>query len=203
MWEFLSSHALEILGVVLGIIYLIFELKAWWPLWIVSIIMPINSLFVYFNAGLYADFAIDIYYVLAAVYGLIVWLRGSRSADGLKKEALPITKTPVQWMPILSAIFAVLFVAIAFVLKTWTNSTVPWADSFTTALSVIALWMLARKWIEQWWLWFVVDAASTALYVYKGIYFYAGLYLLYTILAVYGFYKWRRMMEAQKAVSAS
>ena len=61
MWEYLSTHALEILGVVLGIIYLIFEMKAWWPLWIISIIMPINSLFVYYQAGLYADFAIDIY----------------------------------------------------------------------------------------------------------------------------------------------
>ena len=59
--EYLCSHALEILGVVLGIIYLIFEMKAWWPLWIISIIMPINSLFVYFKAGLYADYAIDIY----------------------------------------------------------------------------------------------------------------------------------------------
>ena len=48
MWEYLSTHALEILGVVLGIIYLIFEMKAWWPLWIISIIMPINSLFVYY-----------------------------------------------------------------------------------------------------------------------------------------------------------
>lgn len=188
MWEFLGAHALEIFGLVLGITYLIFELKAWWPLWIISIIMPINSLFVYFKAGLYADFAIDIYYVLAAVYGLIVWLRGTG-----KKKKLPITATPLKAYPILLAVFAVLFVGIAFVLKTWTNSTVPWADSFTTALSIIAMWMLSRKWIEQWWVWFIVDAASSGLYIYKGIYFYAGLYLLYTALAAYGYFKWRKM----------
>lgn len=196
MWDFLVQHALEIVGVILGVTYLIFELKAWWPLWIISIIMPVNSLFVYFRAGLYADFAIDIYYVLAAVYGLIVWLRGSGGRD---RKELPISTTPIRAWPVLAAISAALLVGIAMMLKEWTPSTVPWSDAFTTALSIIGMWMLSRKWIEQWWVWFVVDAASSALYIYKGIYFYAGLYLLYTVLAAYGYFKWRRMME--KSVS--
>ena len=55
--------------------------------------------------------------------------------------------------------------------------------------------MLARKWIEQWWVWAVVDAVSTALYIYKGIPFYAALYGLYTVLAVYGYFKWKRKMN--------
>ena len=188
MLEYLSSHALEILGVVLGIIYLIFEMQAWWPLWIISIIMPINSLFVYFKAGLYADFAIDIYYVLAAIYGLIVWLKGK------KKKDLPIVRTPVKDWLIYAPVLALLFVGIAFVLINWTNSTVPWADSFTTALSVIALWMLAHKQIEQWWVWFVVDLVSAALYFYKGIPFYGGLYFLYTVLAVVGYFQWKKKL---------
>lgn len=193
MLEYLSSHALEILGVVLGIIYLIFEMKAWWPLWIISIIMPINSLFVYFKAGLYADFAIDIYYVLAAIYGLIVWLRGKRVKDGAKEE-LPIVRTGAKSWAVYAGIFTVLFVGIAMVLIHWTNSTVPWADSFTTALSVIALWMLAHKQIEQWWVWFVVDLVSAALYFYKGIPFYGGLYFLYTVLAVVGYFQWKKKL---------
>ena len=188
MWDYLSTHALEILGVVLGIIYLIFEMKAWWPLWIISIIMPINSLFVYFKAGLYADFAIDIYYVPAAIYGLIVWLKGK------KKKDLPIVRTPVKDWLIYAPVFALLFVGIAFVLIHWTNSTVPWADSFTTALSVIARWMLAHKQIEQWWVWFVVDLVSAALYFYKGIPFYGGLYFLYTVLAVVGYFQWKKKL---------
>ncbi|MCQ2114946.1 MAG: nicotinamide riboside transporter PnuC [Bacteroidales bacterium] len=192
MLDFLSSHALEILGVVLGLIYLLLELKASWWMWVVGAVMPINSLFVYYKAGLYADFSIDIYYVLVGFYGLWMWLRG-----GVKKPSLPISATPVRLWAVLAGVFAVLFVAIGLVLVNFTDSSVPWSDSFTTALSIIGLWMLARKWIEQWWVWFVVDAASTALYVYKGIYFYAGLYLLYTVLAVYGFYKWRKMLSLQ------
>ena len=169
-------------------------MKAWWPLWIISIIMPINSLFVYFRAGLYADFAIDIYYVLAAIYGLIVWLRGKRVKDGAKKEELPIVRTGAKSWAVYAGIFTVLFVGIAMVLINWTNSTVPWADSFTTALSVIALWMLAHKQIEQWWVWFVVDLVSAALYFYKGIPFYGGLYFLYTVLAVVGYFQWKKKL---------
>lgn len=193
MWTYLSEHALEIAGVVLGIIYLLQELKASRAMWITGMIMPLISLFVYFRAGLYADFAIDIYYFLIGIYGFIAWKRGT----GKKKEDLPITRTPVKAILPLVLVFSVLFVAIGLVLQNWTNSTVPWQDSFTTSLSIVGLWMLARKWIEQWWVWFVVDAVSTALYIYKGIPFYAGLYALYTILAVYGYFKWKRKMDAQ------
>ena len=162
-------------------------------MWITGMIMPLISLFVYFRAGLYADFAIDIYYFLIGIYGFIAWKRGT----GKKKEDLPITRTPVKAILPLVLVFSVLFVAIGLVLQNWTNSTVPWQDSFTTSLSIVGLWMLARKWIEQWWVWFVVDAVSTALYIYKGIPFYAGLYALYTVLAVYGYFKWKRKMDAQ------
>ena len=193
MWTYLSEHALEIAGVVLGIIYLLQELKASRAMWITGMIMPLISLFVYFRAGLYADFAIDIYYFLIGIYGFIAWKRGT----GKKKEDLPITRTPVKAILPLVLVFSVLFVAIGLVLQNWTNSTVPWQDSFTTSLSIFGLWMLARKWIEQWWVWFVVDAVSTALYIYKGIPFYAGLYALYTVLAVYGYFKWKRKMDAQ------
>lgn len=193
MWTYLSEHALEIAGVVLGIIYLLQELKASRAMWITGMIMPLISLFVYFRAGLYADFAIDIYYFLIGIYGFIAWKRGT----GKKKEDLPITRTPVKAILPLVLVFSVLFVTIGLVLQNWTNSTVPWQDSFTTSLSIVGLWMLARKWIEQWWVWFVVDAVSTALYIYKGIPFYAGLYALYTVLAVYGYFKWKRKMDAQ------
>ena len=193
MWAYLSEHALEIAGVVLGIIYLLQELKASRAMWITGMIMPLISLFVYFRAGLYADFAIDIYYFLIGIYGFIAWKRGT----GKKKEDLPIAHTPAKAILPLVAVFAVLFVVIGLTLQNWTNSTVPWQDSFTTALSIVGLWMLARKWIEQWWVWFVVDAVSTALYIYKDIPFYAALYGLYTALAVYGYFKWKRKMDAQ------
>ena len=76
-----------------------------------------------------------------------------------------------------------------------TDSTVPYGDSFTTALSVVALYMLARKQAEQWLVWLVVDAVSCGLYLYKGLYPTAALYGLYTILAWVGYLRWLKMIE--------
>ena len=82
-------------------------------------------------------------------------------------------------------------------MRTQTNSTVPALDAFTNALSFIGLWALARKYIEQWWAWLIVDFISTYLYLTKGIPFKAGLYALYTAMAIAGYYKWKRMMQQQ------
>ncbi len=187
MGPFLSTHALEIAGVLLGLLYLFQELRQSPAMWITGIIMPCISLFVYYRAGLYADFGIDIYYILAAVYGFIVWKKGGKGG-----KELPVTHMPLRMVLPFALLFAAVFALIAFVLIRWTDSTVPFADSFTTALSIVALLMLARKWLEQWWAWAVVDAVSAALYVYKGIPFYAGLYSLYTVLAIYGYFKWHK-----------
>ena len=74
-------------------------------------------------------------------------------------------------------------------------------DSFTSALSIIALWALSRKYVEQWLLWLVVDVISCVLYIYKDIPFKAGLYGLYVIIAILGYFKWCRMMKDKESRS--
>ncbi|MBQ5752087.1 MAG: nicotinamide mononucleotide transporter [Bacteroidaceae bacterium] len=186
---------LEILGVVTGIIYLWLEYKASIYLWIAGIIMPAIYIFIYYDAGLYADFAINIYYLLIALYGWAAWkigftLFGKRESKG----ELAISKAPRSaWVKVVAA-YAIAQVSIAWLLINCTDSTVPWPDSFTTALSIVGMWMLARKYIEQWWVWCVVDAVSSALYIYKGLYFTAVLYAVYAIIAIFGYCKWKRMM---------
>jgi len=83
------------------------------------------------------------------------------------------------------------------VLVRFTDSTVPFWDSFTTALCILAYWMLSRRWIEQWLVWLAVDAVTVGLYLYKGIPVTAGLYALYSVLAVAGYMRWRRQAAAQ------
>lgn len=184
---------MQVLGTVIGVIYLIQEIKASSWMWLSSIIMPVISLFVYYKAGLYADFGIDIYYVIIAVYGFWAWKWGGKSDKGSQTE-LPIAKTPSEAWPWIAAACVVIFLAIRWILVSFTDSSVPNADSFTTTLSIVAMVMLSRKWIEQWWFWAVVDAASTCLYIYKGIYGYAVLYAAYTVLAFYGYARWTKKM---------
>lgn len=181
---------LELIGTIVGIIYLWLEYKASIHLWIAGIIMPAIYIFVYYDAGLYADFGINIYYLLVAVYGWIMWKYGGR----VGKE-LPITSMPkCNVLPLTITAIAV-FLLIAFVLIYFTDSTVPWLDSFTTALSIIGMWMLARKYIEQWWVWIAVDLVSAGLYIYKDLNFTAALYFLYAIIAIFGYRKWKEMKQ--------
>ena len=186
------EQALEIFGTLVGLIYLWLEYRASIYLWIASIIMPAIYIFVCYDAGLYADFGINIYYLGAAVYGWLVWKYGHKPTE---QNELPITRMPKRnWLKAM-VVFVVAQFLIAWILINFTDSDVPWWDAFTTALSIIGMWMLARKKIEQWWVWLLVDVASVALFCYKELYFTAGLYLLYAVIAVFGYRKWKRLMQ--------
>ena len=188
---------LQILGFVTGLFYLWWEYNVNARLWLASIIMPAINMWVYFGKGLYADFAINIYYFVIAIYGYIVWTRRDASATVTDNDrpTLPISHIHGRALWGASGVFILLWVAIWAVLHWFTNSTVPVADAFTTALSIVAMWMLARKYLEQWIAWLVVDAVCVGLYYYKGLYLYAILYAVYTVIAVLGYRKWQREMK--------
>lgn len=191
---------LELTGTLVGLVYLWLEYKASIYLWVASIIMPAIYLVVYFQAGLYADFGINIYYLLASVYGWIAWKYRKRKQDsnGKQTESNGIGHLPLRTLPALLFLFALLFGLIGWILVQWTDSTVPWWDSFTTALSIIALWMLARKYVEQWLAWILVDIVCCGLYFYKDLYFTAILYGFYTVIAIFGFWKWKRLITVEQ-----
>lgn len=199
------ENVLEIIGTLVGLLYLWLEYRASIYLWIAGIVMPAVYIFVYYDAGLYADFGINIYYLGAAIYGWMMWKYGSflrkkllhRAASGQGEKAveLPITRMPGRYLLPLTGVFIAALLGIAWILINFTDSNVPWLDSFTTALSIIGMWMLARKYVEQWWAWIAVDAVSAGLYIYKGLEYTAGLYALYTIIAIFGYFKWKRIME--------
>lgn len=182
---------LEIIGTAIGVVYLYLEYKANAWLWVASIAMPAIYLVVYYEAGLYADFGISIYYILASVYGLFCWVKGKNKAeDGVHR----IVRTPPKVYLPLTLIFATIFLLIGYILSRYTDSNVPWADAFTTALSIVAMWMLARKYLEQWLVWIAADVACAVLYAYKDLWLTGGLYLAYAVIAVFGYRKWKRLM---------
>ena len=191
MEEFVNT--LDITATIVGLVYIWLEYKASIYLWIVGIIMPLIDIFLYYEAGLYADFGMAIYYALAATYSYVVWKFGKRNNQGTKEE-LPITHfKQSQILPAILA-FLVIWLIIYEILVLFTNSDVPITDSFANALSFIGLWALARKYLEQWIIWIIVDIVLSALYIYKGIPFKAGLYALYVIIAIAGYHKWKKMI---------
>lgn len=191
---------IEILGFLVGLLYLWWEYHADNRLWFASMVMPFISMWIYFSKGLYADFGINIYYLVIAVYGYIVWTRKQRNrqpdltTEDETEVGLPVTHAPVKmiWVCVAASFFfwILLYLGLSYL----TDSTVPVADAFTTALSIVGMWMLARKYIEQWIVWIAVDAVCVGLYIYKGIYFYALLYAIYTVIACFGYRKWLKSM---------
>ena len=196
-----SLVTLDFIGAVLGIIYILLEYRASIWLWIVSIIMPLVDMMLYFRAGLYADFGMAVYYALAAIYGFWMWKRKSNNGDSTTISSQQdshqnrITFFPRRLILPTIVVLLALWFAIYEVLIHFTDSSVPITDSFTSALSIVALWALAHKYAEQWLLWIVVDAISSTLYVYKGIPFKASLYGLYVVIAVFGYRRWRQMAK--------
>lgn len=182
---------IDIIGLVLGLLYLWLEYRANIWLWAVGIIMPIVNSYLLFAKGLYADFGMEFYYVVIAIYGYYRWRWGNKTDKGTE---LPITHYKSRHVVASIMTGLVLWGGIYWFLKYHTNSTVPILDSFTTSLSAVAMWALARKYLEQWLLWLVVDAVSCGLYIYKGIPFRACLYGLYTVIAVLGYLKWKKMV---------
>lgn len=181
---------LQIVGTLLGLLYLWLEYKANIWVWIVGAIMPMVHGMLYLQSGIYADAAMQLYYVAAGIYGLFVWLRGEKRSE----KRMDIQHTPKQWIFSLVAVYVVLYISLYFLLTEFTDSRVPLFDSMSTALSIVAMWMLSRKLVEQWLVWLVVDMISVGLYLYKGIPITAMLYMLYCALAVAGYMRWRKQV---------
>ena len=192
MITFLADHWLDIVTTVLGLAYILLEYKASVWMWLVGFMMQALGIVLYYQKGLYADCGMEFYYLSMTVYGYWKWVRGSVS-----KESLPISHFPkrlvLPWLLLIAAVWGVIY----WLLITFTNSNVPLADSFTTALSIVGIWALAHKYLEQWFIWIAVDVVTCALYFYKDIPFKASLYGLYVVIAVFGYFKWKKLMQKQ------
>ena len=194
MLEYVVTNWMDVLGTLLGFLYIYLEFKenAW--MWVVGSVMPVIYFVVLYKSGVYGDCATEVYAFCAGLYGLYVWLSGKRRTG----VDVPITRTPVRTRYILIGLTLLLWAVITTLLK-HTDSTVAYIDGLSTAFYLVALWMLAKKYIEQWWVWLACDAISTGLYIYKGVYGRALLYGIYTMLAVYGYFVWKRKMVVPKA----
>ena len=187
---------IEIIGAAIGLIYLYLEYKANVWLWPVGIVMSIFYVVIFFHGKFYADAAIYLYYIGANAYGLFQWTRSrNEPLEEIGTTAdLAITHVPAKRILPLVAITFALWMLLYGILKTVTDSPIPLGDAFTTSVSIVATWMLAQKYLEQWLLWIVVNIVSTILYFWKGLYPTGVLFIVYVIVAVLGYLRWRKEM---------
>ena len=189
--DFLIAHWLDILTTILGLAYILLEYKASVWMWVVGFLMQLLGIVLYYQKGLYADCGMEFYYLTMTVYGWWRWVKPKANSQ----KPIAISHFPrhliLPWLLLIATIWAVIY----WLLITFTNSNVPLADSFTTALSIVGIWALAHKYLEQWFIWIAVDVVTSALYFYKDIPFKASLYALYVVIAIFGYLKWRKMIK--------
>ena len=194
-------NPLDLVTALLGLAYILLEYRASIWMWAVGFVMQALGIVLYYQKGLYADCGMEFYYLAMTVYGFWKWRRPNDQTTKRPNAPSPITHIPprvaIRW----TIIALTLWLIIYLLLVSLTDSRVPVADSFTTALSLIGIWALARKYLEQWFIWIAVDVVTCALYFYKDIPFKASLYALYVVIAVFGYRKWRRMMKENVRLS--
>ncbi len=184
----------EFIAVVLGVSSVIFSRKEHILVYPVGMVSTGIYIWLYITHGLYADASVNFYYTVMSVAGWVMW---SKKTDG--KSALSVTASSKRdwrntWIFFLSC-----WVILYFLLRRFTDSTVPFADSFTSAAAFTGMWLMNKKKLENWTWWIITDMASVPLNFYKHLVFTSFQYLVFLILAVMGYITWRKKIPHASA----
>ena len=181
-----ATSNIEIVAVAFGLIYIILAAKENVWCWPAGFIGTGTSIYLFWDGSLYMESALNVYYLLMAVFGWWQWQYGSTEKSTLSIRSL----TAKEHLIILTLIAALTLVS-GYFLNSNTDAALPYLDSFTTWSAVITTWMVARKILENWLYWIVINSASIYLYLDRGFVLYAVLFALYVVIAVVGYRQWR------------
>ncbi len=190
------EQLLEYFGVLTGLLYLFLEIKQHRAMWVVGFLTSLVYVFVFFFSKIYADMGLNIYYVAISVYGFLQWSK-NRACEKSEMPSVPQDSiiyrrlTPRLFIGV-SAAITVLFFLIYIILNDFTDSPIPMGDAFTTAVGIVATWMVARRIMEHWLFWIVANGVSVYLYFGRELYPTMFLYICYTVLAAIGLYTWKK-----------
>ncbi len=177
----------EVAGVVLAIAYLLLAVRQSLWCWYAAFGSALIYLFIFADARLYMESGLQVFYMAMAVYGWHQWRYGGRQGTGRRvslwhRSAHGVTLVCVIASTLISG----------WLLARYTQAEFPYLDSFTTWASLVATWMVARKLLENWAYWFVIDAVNMYLYASRELYLTALLFAAYLVIVVFGFVAWRR-----------
>jgi nicotinamide mononucleotide transporter len=189
----MTSNKIELLGTILGILYIFFSIKQNILTWPTGLLASALYVIVFFNSKLYADMGLQVYYVIISIYGWYFWLQGKKDKE---TNHVPIQRVSKQLWLKLSVVSVIIYFVILLLL-TFTDSDIAHLDSLTTAISIVATWMLARKYLEHWLIWIFVDLFSSGMYVYKNLWPTVFLFLVYTVMAYVGYNEWKKDYKTQ------
>ena len=179
-------NTIEIFGLCAGTLSIALLIKQNIWTWPIGIAYTFASLYIFFTAKLYADFALHVFFLFMSFYGWYYWLQGNSTFD----SELPVRRESKKVLAY-SIIICVLAIILASNLFTmYTDAELPYWDNTTSILSVLAIWLQSRKKIESWVFWLIIDILSVGIYFYKDLYLYSLLYSIYVAMAFFGYATW-------------
>lgn len=181
---FLETTLLEWIGVLTGTLYVILISYKQIIAWLFALISSLLYVYICFNYQLYLESFLQVFYVAMAIYGWVNW----------KKETTNeiILKWPIKNHIINIGLSTILTLILGFTFSKFTNQANPYTDAFTTVFSLTATFMVTKKVLENWIYWIIIDGVSIFLYSSRSLYLTSVLFLIFTIIAVFGYLKWKR-----------
>ena len=190
-----TTSWLEFVAVMTGIASVLFSRKENILVFPLGIISTVIFIYLYLTHGLYADASVNFYYTVMSVIGWIMWARKKTDSP-----MLVITSSGKKDWERALLFFVFSWIVFFVVLKKFTDSTVPQADSFTSAAALTGMWLMNKKKLENWIWWIITDLVSVPLNFYKGLVFTSFQYAVFLVLATMGYITWKEKIKLQKTV---
>ena len=196
--QLLQNSLLELLAVVFAVAYLVLAVRENSLCWYAAGISTLIFLFIFWNVKLYMESGLQIYYLAMAFYGWYQW----RDAQ-TETVSLRVSKWRAKQHVVALALIATLTFVSGSLLNSGTDANMPYLDSFTTWASVVTTFMVARKILENWLYWLVIDSVSIYLYLDRELYFTSLLFAIYIVIIFFGWFAWNRSYRQReiKAIS--
>jgi len=188
-WPITQQQWWEILAVVLAVAYLVLAIRQNIWCWAAAAVSTLLYLFIMYQAQLYMESVLQLFYLAMAAYGWYQWHSGGD--DGAE---LRVSTWPVRYHIIAIGSVLLLVLISGELLTRYSDAALPFLDSLTTWGAVVATYMVTRKILENWIYWFVIDAVSIWLYLSRDLYFTAVLFTAYLVMIVIGYRSWRASM---------
>jgi nicotinamide mononucleotide transporter len=193
-----AMSLLEVIAVVLALAYLLLAMKEQISCWYAAFISTAIYLYLFWDVSLLMESALQVFYLIMAVYGWWQWHHHKNSEDDLEIHCWSARThlITIGAILLLSAIFG-------YSLQHSTQAALPYLDSFTTWGAMITTYMVTKKVLENWLYWIVIDGASVYLYIDRGLYLTALLFILYVVIVIIGFFQWYAIYQREKAANAT
>jgi nicotinamide mononucleotide transporter len=184
----------EIAGFVLGLVMVVCSIRELHWSWPLALSSSVLYFFVFKSSLLYGQAVLQLVFAALALWGWWQWLRQGDNAQ----PALRIQRLPRGGWAVVTAASVVLWPALAVLLQTFTDSDVAWWDALPTALSLVGQVLLGRKYLENWWVWLLVNVLSVVLFAYKGLWLTCVLYALFALMSLWGWQAWQARLRAAR-----